>query len=193
MIHEYLPGATPLDPDEAAGLLPAHIAAQGELNAWELANIIKGEQWAFGRKHRDLLSADFVRRLHARMFDDTWRWAGTYRTTEKNIGVDPVQIAPRLYDLCEDAKAQIAHAVVPLDEIAARFSHRLVAIHPFANGNGRLSRTAADLLLVQQGAIRFSWGASVIAPPGEIRDRYLAALRAADTGDYAPLLAFVRS
>lgn len=81
----------------------------------------------------------------------------------------------------------------PLDEIAARFSHRLVAIHPFANGNGRLSRTMADLLLVQHDAPRFFWGAGNLVADGEVRQRYLMALRAADGKDYGPLLAFVRS
>ena len=104
-----------------------------------------------------------------------------------------MRIQPDLRDLCEDVKAQLEYKSYPLDEIAARFSHRLVAIHPFANGNGRLSRTAADLLLVQQGASRFSWGAGNLLADSDVRQRYLAALRAADARDYGPLLAFVRS
>lgn len=90
-------------------------------------------------------------------------------------------------------KAQLAYASYPLDEIAARFSHRLVAIHPFANGNGRLSRTVADLFLVQHGAARFAWGAGNLLADGEVRQAYLTALRAADRKDYGLLLAFVRS
>jgi len=190
---DYPPGATPLDPDEAAGLIPSHIANHGQLNEWEMVNILEGERWAFGRKHKDLLESEFVCRLHRRMFGNTWRWAGTFRTTEKNIGIEPARIQPALRDLCEDVKVQLAYNSYPLDEIAARFSHRLVAIHPYANGNGRLSRTAADLLLVQQGAPRFSWGAGNLVADGEARQRYLAALRAADGRDYTPLLAFVRS
>lgn len=193
MNFDYAPGATPLDPDEAAGLIPSHIATHAQLNEWEMANIVQGERWAFSRKHKNLLELDFVRGLHKRMFDDTWRWAGSYRTTEKNIGIDPLRIQPALRDLCEDVKAQLEHQSYSLDEIAARFSHRLVAIHPFANGNGRLSRTYADLLLVQHGAPRFSWGAGNLVAEGEIRQRYLDALRAADRRDYTLLLAFVRS
>ena len=190
---DYPPGATPLDPDEAAGLIPSHIANHGQLNEWEMVNILAGEQWAFGRRHPDFLGNGFICRLHKRMFGDTWRWAGTFRSTEKNIGVAPERIQPDLRDLCEDVKTQLEHQSYPLDEIAARFSHRLVAIHPFANGNGRLSRTAADLLLVQKGASRFSWGAGNLLADGDVRQRYLAALRAADARDYGPLLAFVRS
>ncbi|MCQ3923449.1 MAG: mobile mystery protein B [Rhodocyclaceae bacterium] len=190
---DYPPGATPLDPDEAAGLIPSHIANHGQLNEWEMVNIIEGERWAFGRRHKNLLGNEFICALHKRMFGTTWRWAGKFRTTEKNIGVDPLRIQPALHGLCEDVKTQLECESYPLDEIAARFSHRLVAIHPFANGNGRLSRTMADLLLVQHGAARFSWGAGNLVADGEVRQRYLAALRAADGKDYGPLLAFVRS
>jgi Fic-DOC domain mobile mystery protein B len=190
---DYTPGATPLDPDEAAGLLPSHITNHSQLNEWEMVNILRGERWAFSRKHKNMLGSDFVRRLHKRMFGDTWRWAGSFRTTEKNIGIDPIRIPSALHDLCEDVKTQLESQSYPLDEIAARFSHRMVAIHPFANGNGRLSRTIADLLLVQHGAERFSWGAGNLVAEGEVRQRYLDALRAADRRDYGPLLAFVRS
>jgi Fic-DOC domain mobile mystery protein B len=190
---DYPPGAAPLDPDEAAGLIPRHLANHGQLNEWEMVNILAGEQWAFGRRHPDLLSNEFICRLYKRMFGDTWRWAGRFRTTGKNIGVEAERIQPDLRDLCEDVKAQLNYKSYPLDEIAARFSHRLVAIHSYANGNGRLSHTAADLLLVQQGAPRFSWGAGNLVADGDVRQRYLAALRAADAKDYGPLLVFVRS
>lgn len=74
---DYAPGATPLDLDEAAGLIPSHIANHAQLNEWEMVNILAGEHWAFSRKHKNMLDSDFVRRLHKRMFGDTWRWAGT--------------------------------------------------------------------------------------------------------------------
>jgi Fic-DOC domain mobile mystery protein B len=194
MNFDYPQGATPLDPDEAAELIPSHINTHKHLNEWELVNIVEGERWAFGRKHRDLLDGAFVRRLHRRMFGQTWRWAGTFRLTEKNIGIDPARIQPALHDLCQDVQAQIEYRSYVLDEIAARFSHRLVSIHPFANGNGRLSRTMADLLLVHHGASRFSWGSGAnLVEEGAVRQAYLAALRAADAKDYGPLLGFVRS
>ncbi len=191
---DYPPSATPLDLDEAAGLIPSHITTHGQLNEWELVNIIEGERWAFSRKRKDLLSIEFVRRLHKRMFGDTWRWAGTFRSTEKNIDIDPARIQPALLDLFKDVEMQLEHKSYFLDEIAARFSHRLVSIHPFANGNGRLSRTMADLLLAREGSQRFSWGAGTdLVAEGDTRRAYIDSLRAADARDYAPLLAFVRS
>lgn len=193
---QYRPGDTPLDPDEAEGLIPEHITTQGQLNEWEQANIHEGEQWAFnprGRNRPELLSLDFMQLLHKRMLDRTWRWAGTFRKSEKNIGVAPEQIAVRLRELCLDVQAQIEHKTWPPDEIAARFHHRLVAIHPFANGNGRHARIMTDLLLVRLGRERFAWGAGNLVAEGQLRQRYLDALRSADGRDYADLFAFVRS
>lgn len=86
--------ATPLDPDEAAGLIPSHISNNAQLNEWEMANILEGELWAFSRKPKNILEIDFIRRLHKRMFGNTWQWAGTFRTTEKSIGIDPLHIQP---------------------------------------------------------------------------------------------------
>jgi Fic-DOC domain mobile mystery protein B len=185
--------ATPLDPDEATGLIATHVTDRQELDTVELANIMRGEEWASSNRHRDLLSSDFIRTLHRRMFDETWNWAGQYRSTEKNIGVAPESIATAVHQLCEDTRAQLSHRALELDEIVARFSHRLVSIHPFANGSGRHSRLMANLLLVHLGAPGFTWGSNDLQHPGEARKRHLEALRRADSGDFAPLLAFVRS
>ncbi|MDB5809796.1 MAG: toxin, Fic family [Betaproteobacteria bacterium] len=190
---EYPPGSTPLDPDEAAGLIPGHIATQGQLNEWEMANILRGEAWAFSRKHDDMLSPKFIRFLHKKLFEDTWEWAGKYRTTAKSIGIDAAQIGLELSKLCKDVECQLKYRSYPPDELAARFHHRLTWIHPFPNGNGRFSRTMADLLMVQNEEPRFSWGASDIISKGNVRTKYIAALKAADVKDYGPLLEFLRS
>jgi Fic-DOC domain mobile mystery protein B len=187
-------GATPLDPDESAGLVPGHIATREQLDEWEADNILAGERWAArAAGRRAILDDAFVRELHRRMFDRTWKWAGTYRATEKNLGVAPERIAVELRKLLEDTKARLSGKVAPLDEIAARFHYRLVSIHPFANGNGRHARLMTDLLLAANGAAPFTWGQGNLVHAGEVRERYLAALRAADARDFAPLIAFVRS
>ncbi|TBF67757.1 mobile mystery protein B (plasmid) [Rhizobium leguminosarum] len=80
------------------------------------------------------------------------------------------------------------HQTFPPDEIAIRFHHRLVAIHPYPNGNGRHARSAADLLIEGLGDERFSWGGGTLADVGELRTRYLATLRAADNHNITPLL-----
>jgi len=173
-------GATPLDPDEAEGLLLTHITTRAELDRWEQENIAEASAWAFSRAHPDILTDGFARRLHKRMFGIVWRWAGLYRKTGKNIGVDAWQIATELRTLFDDCAAWIAHSVYPPDEIAVRFHHRLTAIHPFANGNGRHARLLTDILLVHLlKQPRFSWGGGSLVDAGDCRKQYIGALRAA--------------
>ncbi len=127
------------------------------------------------------------------MFGRVWRWAGAFRQTERNIGVAPHQIGIELRKLLEDCRYWIDHNTYPVDEIAARFHHRLVWIHPFPNGNGRHARLATDLLLASLGQQRFTWGRANLVDAGQTRQAYVAALRAADAKDIRPLLGFVRS
>jgi Fic-DOC domain mobile mystery protein B len=152
MRFSYAAGATPIDPDEAAGLLPTHIATQAELDAWEEANIVRGERWALRRKTA-ILDEGFVRALHSKMFDQTWQWAGKFRSSNKNIGVDSHQIAVRLRDLLDNTAYQIDKKVLTADEQAIRFHHQLVWIHAFPNGNGRHARLMADLLIMRLGSM----------------------------------------
>lgn len=191
---KYPAGATPLDPDEAAGLIPDHITTQEQLNRWELRNVTAGQSWAFATKRKDILSFDFMKILHKNMLGDTWRWAGERRKTEKNIGIAPENIEVEIKKLCDDVEAQLNYKSLPMDEIAARFHHRLVYIHPFPNGNGRFARLLTDLLLVQNGAERFSWGNTAdLDEDGIVRGQYIAALQAADAKDHSKLFEFVRS
>jgi Fic-DOC domain mobile mystery protein B len=194
MIFDAPEGATPLDPDEADGLLITHITTRAELDRWEQENIAEAEAWAFRRAHPDILTEGFVKRLHKRMFGHVWRWAGLFRKTGKNIGLPAWQIAIELRTLCDDCAFWIKHDSYPPDEIAVRFHHRLTAIHPFANGNGRHARLMADIILAHLlKQPRFTWGSGNLLNAGDCRKQYIDALRAADRYDYGPLLAFVRS
>lgn len=194
MIFDTPEGATPLAPDEIDGLLLSHITTRAELDRWEQDNIAEAERWAFRRTHPDILSDGFVRRLHKRMFGNVWRWAGTYRKTGKNTGIDAWQIAMATRTLCADCAVWIEHDVYPSDEIAVRFHHRLTAIHPFANGNGRHARLMTDILLVHLlKQPRWTWGSGNLVNPGDCRQQHIAALRSADRFDFGPLLAFIRS
>ena len=184
--------ATPLTPEERADLIPAHIAYRAELNAAEQENILRGQEWALGRK-RDLLSEKFIKDLHQRMLGDVWRWAGKYRTTERNLGIPYFEIPMAVRELLEDAKTWVEHKTYPPDEIAVRFHHRLVKIHPFPNGNGRHSRLMADLLVMSLGGERFTWGRASLQQAGDVRRQYIEAQRAADNHDYGPLQRFARS
>lgn len=184
--------STRLSDEERDGLIPSYITLRGELNEAEQANILEAEGWAFGRK-ANVLDPRFLKMLHTRMFGNVWKWAGEFRQTGKNIGVDAYQIAPELKNLIDDCTFWIENKTFEPDQMAARFHHRLVHIHPYPNGNGRHARLATDLLLRSMDQSRFTWGRTNIVDPGETRSRYIAALQAADRHDYAPLLDFVRS
>lgn len=188
-------GNTSLAPEELEDLIP-NLATREELNEWERENILQARRWALRRKNTstaDPITDEYIRKLHDRMFDQTWRWAGVYRKTEKNIGVSVSQMREMLMALLGDARYWIEHNTYPADEIAVRFHHRLALIHLFPNGNGRHARLIADVLAVRLGRPVFTWGRNNLINPGEAREKYLQAMRTADAGDIALLREFARS
>jgi Fic-DOC domain mobile mystery protein B len=190
------PDATQLSPTEREGLLQTWITTRAELNAAEQQNIVGGTNW--GRRRRgkatDLLTDDFSKSLHKQMFGDVWSWAGTYRLRESNIGIPPHHIPIELQTLFDDACYWVKHQTHGRDELAVRLHHRIVAIHPFPNGNGRHARLMADLLVERLGGHSFSWGGGTgLGDTGKLRASYIAALKAADGHDISPLLKFSRS
>lgn len=190
---QYPEAATPLDPNELDGLKHRHITTQGELDQLEQANISSGLRW-LGRQRADVLTDHFVITLHKRLFGDVWDWAGTFRKTDKNIGIDPLHIPVELRALMGDAKYCADNKTYPPLEAAARLHHRLVKIHPFPNGNGRHARILADSILDRvYGAKPIDWaGGHNLQKMNARRVAYIAALKAADGGDYAPLLVFCK-
>jgi Fic-DOC domain mobile mystery protein B len=184
--------STPLTPEERAQLIPVHVRNRSDLNIVENKNVSEAYVWAFQRR-RDVLSERFLRRLHKRMFGKVWKWAGSIRESEKNIGVETYQIRPELKILLDDANYWIRNETFSPDEIAVRFHHRMVFIHPFPNGNGRHARLAADLLITRLNAPVLSWGARKYDDPQTARSAYVSALRAADQRDIRALLDFCRS
>lgn len=185
---EYLPGATPLDAAELEGLIPTHLRTQGQLDEWESEGVIEGILWA-GRFRRDPLTERFCCELHRRMFGGTWDWAGEFRRSDKNIGVDWHRIGIELREALETARYWVENRTFGPRETAARFHLRLAQVHPFPNGNGRHARAMADVLCSSMGGAKIDWGP--IGRAGSNRDEYLAAVRAADRGDFGPLIAFV--
>lgn len=185
-MFEYPPGATPIDADEADGLIPGHITTQAGLNEWEQANIAAAVAWV--RTARldpfDLLA---VKSLHKRMFDCTWTWAGQLRRTEKTIGVAPEEVAVRARDLLDDGRYWFRHGTFAPRACALRLHHRLVWVHLFSNGNGRHARLWANWVLVRAGEPPIDWGGD-LDDAGAHRSAYIASLRAADGGDYRPLV-----
>ncbi len=127
------------------------------------------------------------------MLGEVWEWAGTYRRTEKNIGIDPLHISVELRNLFDDVTFWIEQETYSPIEAATRMHHRLVYIHPFPNGNGRYARIMVDTLLTRIYKIKpIKWGGEdAFKSDSDRRRQYIDALRAADAGDYFPLFTFV--
>lgn len=188
MIEPY--GATPLEPEEREGLRFTHIETRAELDRMEQANMQDGMRWLARQRNPTVLTEDFVRELHHRLFGQVWQWAGTFRQTEKNVGVAPERIGVELRKLLDDCRYWIDNNTWPPTELVLRFHHRLVWIHLFPNGNGRHARILCDALSIHElGTTPIQWGGyQPLQPTGIHRDAYIQALRAADGGDMQPLL-----
>ena len=191
-IFEADDNSTPLTAEEIDGLKLKWITLRSELNEAEARNIAQAQVWLMSNKNKDFCSDTFLRELHKKMFGDVWKWAGTYRTSERNIGVAPYQIPMKLMQLFDDVNFWIENKTYSNREIAVRLHHKLVQIHPFPNGNGRVSRLMADLVLEKLEGTKLYWGNTNLVNVSEIRSTYIAALRKADAGDYSDLLEFTQ-
>jgi len=193
---EYIEGQTPIDEDEKEGLLIKSITTRGELDEFEQYNIEKAIEWTLGKKWNPdyILSEEFVKELHRKMFNEVWSWAGEFRKTNKNIGVDKLQIGISLRQLIDDSKFWLVNKTYSDDEFAIQFKHRIVKIHCFPNGNGRHSRLIADIIIYQIfGKPVFTWSRSNLNKKGDTRSKYLSAIKSGDNGDINPLLEFART
>lgn len=193
----YSPGATPLDLNEIEGLIPDYITTQRELNILEQKNIIEGMKWADSQKDPDLLSITFNHKLHEKMFDQVWRWAGKPRNVDKNIGSPWQHIPTHLNQLFKNTCYWIQNKIYAWDELATRFHHKLVFIHVFPNGNGRHARLMTDILLKLNKQEPFTWGeknqSSPIEVEGKTRKAYISALQKADKNNFIDLIKFAKS
>jgi Fic-DOC domain mobile mystery protein B len=187
---------TELSAEERLGLIPS-ITTRAELNEAERMNINAARLWAMrprSLQNPDLITDAFARELHRRMFNQVWSWAGRFRTSERNLGWEAFRLNEGVRNAFDDARVWLDHATYPLHEVAVRLHHRLVAIHPWPNGNGRHARLMADVLVASRGGEALTWGAGAdLVPKGEIRDRYIAAIHRADNGDIKALLEFAQS
>jgi Fic-DOC domain mobile mystery protein B len=184
-------GHTALTEQDRQGLIPTYIATRGDLFDAEQQNIASA-LLIRPPKLEELLDDKYLRDLHRRMFENVWRWAGHYRGRETNIGIAPSEIPVAVRQLVDDTQAWVDYRTYEMDELAVRFHHRLVAIHPFPNGNGRHGRVTADFLIRGLGGNAFSWGANLDVDTEQLRNAYRHALQRADANDISELIVFAR-
>lgn len=201
LIGESVAGETPLTEEDLRGLKLPFVRTRGQLNEVEGSNIVNGKQWALSSTHSRfpyIISIDYIQELHRRMLSDVWEWAGVIRPTQlQNAFASSVaDIRPDLQTLYKDAvEFWIKDRQMSPDEFAVRIHHRVVKIHPFRNGNGRHSRLLADVILEKHfGLAPFAWGGNAnLGNSDPNREAYLAGLKAADKGDYGPLIQLCRA
>lgn len=196
MEYEYIDGQTPLDEEEKEDLIPT-ILTRADLDRFEQENIIEARKWVMQRSvlaRQDVFTEKFLLNLHKRMFGQVWKWAGQYRKSNKNIGVDYYQIPTELHKLLGDARYWLEHQTYDITDLAIVFHYRLVKIHLFPNGNGRHARLCADVICAKYGGEVLTWGGKVdLVAASKTRKAYINALIQADQGDYKPLIAFAKS
>jgi Fic-DOC domain mobile mystery protein B len=192
----YVDGQTPLSEEELEGLKIPSITTREELDEFEQLNIEKAIQWTIGKKMKpeDLLSEKFIKDLHRRMYGEVWKWAGTFRNSEKNLGIKCFLIPVQLRQLLDDATFWFENNTYPPDEMSIRFKHELVSIHCFPNGNGRHSRLMADLIMEKMyGEPILTWGSSNLVKSSDKRKAYIKAIKMADNHNLQPLISFAKS
>ncbi len=180
-----------ITPHERVRLVPS-LSTRAQLTEIERLSVNAARVWAMrGAVHQrdDLLTREFSRELHRRMFGGIWRGAGRFRTAERTPGWEPHRISEGVGMVLDDADGWLRHATYPVHEAAVRLHVRLMTIHPWANGNGCHARLLADIIVASQGEAPLTWGSR---QPASAAGRYGDAVRAAEAGELAPLLEFSR-
>lgn len=143
---------------------------------------------------RKLAVAD-LKDWHRRWLGNVYPWAGQERSV--NMGKGGFMFAaagqvPRLLD--EFERNCLARwtpcSTLTTDELveAIAVTHvEFILIHPFREGNGRLSRLLADVMAVQAGHSPLDYSAWEAG-----KDKYILAIHAGFAGNYAPMCKCVR-
>lgn len=182
-----IPHETPIDP---SGLKLDWVKNRADLNIAEAENVRQAFVKYLSRKpSRRIARFDITWcvKLHSEMFGDVWDWAGAIRNRNLSLGVDFAQIRGELQALL-DSLREWPSFKMELIEQATRLHHGMVHIHPFENGNGRWSRLLANIFLKQNDHAMIIWPEATIGTTSEIRTEYIAAIKASDAGDFAPLI-----
>ena len=171
-------GQTPLPKELRKGLIPKTVQSMGELDEYEESNIADGLVWLEHYNENDYLTSTFWTKLHKKLFDRVWKWAGKKRDHELQNPYfkSPHQIWPEFKKLEDDIQFWIAHKTFSGHEFAARLHERIETIHPFPNGNGRFGRIITEYICLRQGIPIPTWGTSMKDNPDLRSSMYINAL-----------------
>jgi len=187
--------ATPLD--DISGLLRKDITNRKQLDEAEALNILSAQDWIERGRIGDVFTIPFYQKLHSRMYDQVWAWAGQLRSTtgaRPNIGVEPAMVPMELgcvaMEFNRDWEEWIQDgSILPF---IARYHHALVTVHPFNNGNGRWARLACDAVFIRLAKVSpITWADDTLNIDSDERQRYISALKQADQFNHKPLIEYL--
>lgn len=184
---EFQPGSRGRVLRNFLGITRAGEMEEAETHA--LAAVQTQARTMYGRNHR-FTTAD-IRRLHRMWLGSIYPWAGNYRTVNLEKAGFQFAHAPLIPRLMVNfgKEALRRHTPcregtdVPVERSLAEVHARLILIHPFRDGNARLARVVAVLMVSQAGLNPLKLSALA----GRGRRTYVQAIHAAKSGDYALL------
>jgi Fic-DOC domain mobile mystery protein B len=189
---DFPQGATPLN--DYSGLKLSWVQFLSDLNRAEAENIFLAQKRYLHcavNSPETWFNPGVLKKIHWAMFHKVWEWAGSFRTVHTNIGLKPHLIPTQLALFCAEIRSWSQSACdLTILERAARIHHRLVAIHPFENGNGRFSRLIADRYLKAYHYSYPIWPS--FENDGDIRSYYIQSLKCADQGEYEVLIELMK-
>ena len=132
------------------------------------------------------LSQEIIQQIHDIVTKGLLKDSGKYRTG--NVRITGSSITPPSYQkiisLMDDYIRSIKNLPLHPLKKAAFIHHRLVWIHPFFDGNGRVSRLITNLFFMQEGY-------PPIILKQEQRKNYYHVLHQGDEGNLSPLARFL--
>jgi len=174
------------------------VTSKREMDSIEAARLVDVTDWAirhFDVDHR--FNADDICLLHRHWLGGVYEWAGVYRQvniSKANFHFAMAAQVPRLMqefqrnELARSTPCGFEDSERTIEALAVTHAE-LVLIHPFREGNGRLSRLLSTLMALQAGMPLLDFSAI----KGRKRDAYFRAVQAAMSRDYDPLRAVFRA
>lgn len=168
------------------------IRSKREMDALEATKLAGATDWAIRHVTAEQrFTATDICQWHKQWLGEVYPWAGEFR--QVNIGKGGFMFAmsaqvPRL--MKEFERKELARftpcAFDNLEDVleALAITHcELVLIHPFREGNGRISRLLSSLMALQAGLPLLDFSSI----KGKKREEYFAAVQASMGGDYEPM------
>jgi cell filamentation protein len=176
----------------------AGIRLKREMDALEAVKLAEATDWAIRHYSADhCFTAKDVCAMHRQWLGEVYPWAGRYRQVNIGKGGFAFAMAAQVPRLMEEFGRNELKRYTPcvfddrdkIVEALATVHCELVLIHPFREGNGRLSRLLTTLMALQAGLPLLDF--SGIA--GKARQAYFLAVQAGMGRDYEPMKGVFRA